>query len=163
MKNHLIIVALVAISLSSCDYVLKRDEKAAPAVATDKKVISGPDTDSKGCVTSAGYHWSRLKGECIRPLEDGYRLNSIEKVEDESPVKSAFVIFSEEKDKAELYMPDTQNSILLIKDGNNIYKSGAWSLHADDGFTLKKHGQLLYVGAEPVKEGQVTGDENPES
>ncbi|MFP9100793.1 hypothetical protein ACLI09_17235 [Flavobacterium sp. RHBU_24] len=163
MKNHLIIVALVAIGLSSCDYVLKRDDKAAPAVATDKKVITGPDKDSKGCVTSAGYHWSRLKGDCIRPLEDGYRLNSIEKVEDESPVKSAFVIFSEDKEKAELYMPDTENSILLIKEGNNIYKSGSWSLHADNGYTLKNNGHLVYVGAEPVKEGQVTGDENPES
>jgi hypothetical protein len=162
MKNRLALL-LAACSLASCDYILKKDKEAVPQVATDNKVINGPDTDSKGCVTSAGYHWSKLKNDCIRPLEDGYRLNAIEKVEDESPVKSAFVIFSEEKDTAELYMPDTQNSVLLTKDGNNVYKSGAWSLHSDKGYTLKKNGQLIYVGAEPVKEGQVTGDENPES
>lgn len=162
MKNR-IMVLLAAFCLASCDYILKKDNEPVPAVATDKKVINGPDTDSKGCVTSAGYHWSVLKNDCVRPLEDGYRLNAIEKVEDESPVKSAFVLFSEEKDKAELYMPDAENSVLLTKDGDNIYKNGVWSLHSDKGYTLKKNGQLIYVGAEPVKEGQVTGDENPES
>lgn len=162
MKNYFILAA-AAISLTSCDYILKKDKEAEPEPVSGNKVINGPDKDANGCVTSAGYHWSQLVKDCVRPVEDGYRLNSIEKIEDESPVQSAFVIFSEDKDKAELYLPNVPNSVLLEKDGSNVYKNGIWSLHSDNGYSLKKNGKLLFVGAEPVKEGQITGDENPES
>ncbi|MFP9113329.1 hypothetical protein ACLI1A_05270 [Flavobacterium sp. RHBU_3] len=164
MKKPLLLFA-ACFSLVSCDYILKKQDDTAKTVQTDTTKVMGTETetDKNGCVISAGYRWSVLKNDCIRPVEDAYRLNSVEKVEDESAVKSAFVVFDEEKENAELYLPDTQTSVILKKKTDNVYIYGAWSLHSDKGYSLKHNGVLLYVGAEPVQEGQVTGDENPES
>lgn len=155
-------VLVAVLSLVSCDYILKKQEPTANGIPEDT-VVAGGEMDKNGCAASAGYRWSVIKNDCFRPVEEAYRLNPSEKVEDESPVKSAFVIFDEDHKKAELFLPDTADSILLVKEGENVFKAKGWSLHSDNGYTLKKSGQLLYEGAEPVKEGQVTGDENEES
>lgn len=163
MKKPLILLAF-SLSLFSCDYILKKQDKGADTDSIGKEnVVMGTDKDKNGCVLSAGYRWSVLKNDCVRPIEDGYRLNSVQQVEDESPVKSAFVIFDEDKKHAELYLPDTNAGIIMDADGKNVFRKGKWSLHSDKGYSLKQSGQLLYVGAQPVKEGQVTGDEDEQS
>jgi len=157
------VVLMVSFCLFSCDFIMKKQEAGTKEADADAHVVLGTDKDKNGCVLSAGYRWSILRDDCIRPLEEGYRLNSIRQVEDESPVKSAFVVFDEDKKHAELYLPDTNSAIMLDEDGKHVFRNGNWSLHSDKGYSLKKSGQLLYVGAEPVKEGQVTGDENEQS
>ncbi|MFP5438040.1 MAG: hypothetical protein ACLGH8_09655 [Bacteroidia bacterium] len=163
MKKPVILIIAV-FSLFSCDYILKKQEKTAKEPASsDAITVTDADKDKNGCVPSAGYHWSVMRKDCIRPVEEGFRLNSIEKIEDESDIKSAFVIFSEDKEQAELFLPDSVDSILLEKKDGNIYDGGGWTLHSDKGYSLKKGSSLLYVGAEAVQQGQVTGDENEES
>nr|WP_322624746.1 hypothetical protein [uncultured Flavobacterium sp.] len=163
MKKPVIIIA-AAFCLVSCDYILKKQEKTAkePA-ASDAITVSDADKDKNGCVPSAGYHWSLIRKDCIRPVEEGIRLNSVEKIEDESDVKSAFIIFSEDKEQAELFLPGTLDSVILEKKSDDKYEANGWILHSDKGYSLKKGSTLLYVGAEAVQQGQVTGDENEES
>lgn len=137
-----------------------RDDEQTEAATT--KVVLGNDKDENGCVTSAGYKWSLLRKECVRPFEEGYRLNAIEQLEGESTDKSAFVIFEDEGDRAELFLPDAQNSIMLEEDdkkGN--YSGNGWKLHQQDGYKLQKGSQILYAGAK-IEEGQITGDDKPE-
>lgn len=162
MKKPFILLA-VSVCLFSCDFIMKKQDDGSAATKADKNVVMGTDKDKNGCVLSAGYRWSVLRNDCIRPLEEGYRLNSVQKVEDESPVQSAFVVFDEDKKHAELYLPDAKSAIMLNEDGKNVFRNGKWSLHSNKGYSLKNNGQVLYVGAEPVKEGQVTGDENEQS
>lgn len=163
MKKSVIIIA-AAFSLISCDYILKKQEKsAAEPAASDAITVSDADRDKNGCVPSAGYHWSSLRNDCIRPVEEGFRLNSVEKIEDDSDIKSIFVLLSEDKEKAELFFPNATDSTILELKSENIYEGNGWMLHSDKGFSLKKGSKLLYVGAEPVQSGQVTGDENEES
>lgn len=163
MKYKLLIGFLALGSFASCDYILKKDKEVAAPADMESKVVTGPDKDENGCVLSAGYRWSVIKNDCVRPVEEAYRLNSVEKVEDDSPIKSAFVIFSEDKAQAELYLPDTHSSILLKENGDDSYKNGVWSLHSDKGYSLKLNGELVYVGAQAIQQGQVTGDDNPEN
>jgi uncharacterized protein YceK len=160
MKKLLMLLAFGCV-MSSCDYILKSDEEKN----ADKKqqVVTGTDTDKdeKGCVISAGYRWSMLKDDCIRPVEEGYRLNSIDLEEGESTYKSAFVTFDEDKEKAELFLPNVRTSNILKKDKKGVYADKHWVLNVNQKYNLQKDGILLYVGAK-VQEGQVTGNDDPQ-
>ncbi len=163
MKKYLILWASAGILfLSSCDFILKsRDDK--DDAAKKPQVVTGTDTDKddKGCVISAGYRWSTLEKDCIRPIEQGYRLNSIDMAEGESTFKSSFVIFDKDKEQAELFLPDLRTSNILKKDKKGLYTDSHWVLNVGQKYKLLKDGELLYIGAE-VQEGQVTGNDNPE-
>ena len=104
--KKLVLLSVIAVLSLSCDFVFKDRKDNETEVKADKKVVLGTVRDEHGCVSTAGYKWSQLTKECIRPFEIGYRLNSIEKLEGDSAVKSAFVVFEESGDKAELYLAD---------------------------------------------------------
>jgi len=161
--KKILFLSLIGLSLSSCDFIMKDRSDDETRLNTEEKVVLGTDKDEKGCVTSAGYRWSVLREECIRAFEEGYRLNPIEKLEDESTAKSAYVLFEEEGNRAELFLPDSTNSLILKKeDGKGNFKGGEWELHSKKGYILQKNGQVLYAGAE-IQEGQITGDDKQES
>lgn len=161
--KKLVLLSVIAVLSLSCDFVFKDRKDNETEVKADKKVVLGTVRDVHGCVSTAGYKWSQLTKECIRPFEIGYRLNSIEKLEGDSAVKSAFVVFEESGDKAELYLPDDSKSIILKKEkSDGLYINGQWTLRLENGYTLKKSGQLLFAGA-AVEEGQITGDDKEES
>jgi len=124
--------------------------------------VAGPDKDDKGCVTSAGYKWSILKKMCIRPFEVGVRLNPATEIKAGDPVISAFVVLEENGDKAELYIPNEKESIMMErKSEKEPYIKDEWQLLTDKGFTLKKGDSIMYAGA-MINEEVITGSDNPE-
>lgn len=158
----MLLIFVAGFLMQSCDFIMKDRSDDEADVTTNKKVQIGTDKDKNGCVTSAGYKWSLLRKECIRVFEEGYRLNSIDQLEGESIVKSAFVIFEEGGDRAELFLPDSETSIMLEKDSKNEpYINGQWKLFQQDSYKLQKGTQILYAGAK-IEEGQITGDDKPE-
>ncbi|AWH85929.1 hypothetical protein HYN59_12795 [Flavobacterium album] len=159
--KKLLLISVLVFSFSSCDFVLKDRSDDKTEVKTDGKVELGTVTDEKGCVTSAGYKWSELRNQCVRPFEEGYRLNSIDELQGESIAKSAFVIFEDDGDRAELFLPDSSKSIMLKKGKADAYTNGPWKLHLKKGYKLQKGSELLFAGAE-IQENQITGDEKPE-
>lgn len=162
MKKLLLLLAL-GCSMASCDYILKKREDKEAKVGTNKNVVLGTDKDANGCVTSAGYRWSVLRDECIRPVEEGYRLNSIQQLKDEEDIASAFVLFEEDGDRAELFLPDGKPSVMLKKESDNgPYKAPHWNLALNKNYSLKKDGQLVYAGAQ-IEEGQITGTDEAEN
>lgn len=157
-KPAFILIASVCL-FSSCDYIMKRRETGKEGTETNKNVVLGTDKDENGCVTSAGYRWSVIKEECIRPVEECYRLNSIEQLATESDIKSVYVVFEEDGDRAELFLPSSTKSIMLKKDSKKgHYKDAHWSLYAQNGYKLSKDGKLMFAGAAAPQEGQITGD-----
>lgn len=158
----MLLLFVTGFSLLSCDIILKNHNDDEAEATTNKKVVLGNDKDENGCVSSAGYKWSELRKECIRVFEEGYRLNSIDQLEGESTAKSAFVIFEEGGNKAELFLPVSENSIILKKGSKTgPYTNGAWKLYMQEGYKLQKGSQLLYAGAK-IEEGQITGDDKAE-
>jgi len=161
--KKLLLLSVLGFSLFSCDQILKDRKDDDVEVDTNKNVVLGTTKDANGCVTSAGYRWSLLRKECIRAVEEGYRLNSIEELQGESITKSAFVVFEEDGDRAELFLPDNTRSILLTREKKGApYKDKHWTLQQDKSYSLKKDGTLLYAGAQ-IEEGQITGDDEEES
>ena len=161
-----VFILLSALCFISCDFIIKKHDKEPQSskTASDKNVVLGTDKDKNGCVTSAGYRWSKITEECIRPVEEGFRLNTVDQVEGESDVNSAFIIFEQDGNRAELFLPNNTESELLKKDTENgPYKNKHWQLQSQKGYKLKKDGKLIYVGAAAIQENQITGDYKEES
>jgi hypothetical protein len=162
MKKLLALVA-VTVLFCACDFMLKDREDDSAVVPADKKVMLGTDKDANGCVLSAGYRWSVIRNECIRVFEEGYRLNSIEELKSEGISKSAFIIFEEKGNRAELFLPEENAGILLKREKEGTpYKNNIWTLQTQNGYSLLKNGVLQYAGA-AIEEQQITGDDKEES
>lgn len=161
--KKLLLLSVFSLFMFSCEGILKDRKDDDVEANPDGKVVLGTDKDADGCVASAGYRWSQLRDECVRVFEEGYRLNSIEELKGESMNKSAFVLFEEEGDRAELFLPDGSKSIMLTREKEGSpYKGGSWSLELNKKYSLKKNGTLLFAGAE-ILEGQITGDDKAET
>lgn len=74
MKHRFWIVCFpLAASLAGC---LARQEKNGTGRRDSAAVTTaiGADRDAHGCIGSAGYVWSQVREECIRPFEAGIRM-----------------------------------------------------------------------------------------
>lgn len=59
-----ILVAVILIAGSSYYFGMRNNLNAEP------EILVGGDTDSHGCLGSAGYNWCETKQECLRPFEE---------------------------------------------------------------------------------------------
>ena len=112
-----------------------------------KEPIVGNDADMHGCRASAGYTWSVLSNECIRIFEKGKRLNRVVAENESANTLSAFVVFDEQGNKAELFLPKQKKTIILKRksEGQPWVKNG-WQLIPWKGYVLKKRGKIIYTG-----------------
>jgi uncharacterized membrane protein len=104
--------------------------------------------DNQGCSASMGEVWSVIKNKCIYLSVAAIRLNPVEmKDKGKSP---AYLIFSNDKSEAELYLPENNSTIMLERKG----KEGNWTWQYQDlilipwkGYVLKKGNLAIYGGA----------------
>lgn len=160
MKKLFLLFAIL-ISVVSCrDLGTSSDNKGMMKDSLAKVV--GIDKDKNGCVTSAGYKWSILKKTCIRPFEDGIRLNPATEIKAGDPVISAFAVLEEDGNKAELYLPNYKSSVIMErKSEGKPYIKDEWQLLTEKGYTLKKGDSIMYAGA-MINEEVITGSDNAE-
>ncbi len=105
----------------------------------------GGDRDEHNCIGSAGYQWSEVRKECLRLFEKGIRLNPVDASLNQTV--SAFIIFSDDKSKAELFLPTSNKSTLLLQNASdkNIWELDDYRLKAaNEGFILESKGKVLY-------------------
>jgi hypothetical protein len=112
--------------------------KIADSLAPEKKpTMVGGDRDEHDCIGSAGYQWSEVRKECVRLFEKGVRLNPVDASLNQSV--SAFIILSEDQSKAELFLPDSNKSKILIQ---NEKTKTVWELDMYR-LTAEKAGYIL--------------------
>lgn len=133
MKKQIIVIA---VSLA----VFSKAQKTNPK-------IPGSDRDKHGCIASAGYTYSVLKKECIRPFEQKILLKEIDPKE--SYTSNAAVVLSNDTNSAELFLPTSTKSIILVKTlsykNTEIYKKGKIILVKENNkYTLKKAKKIIY-------------------
>lgn len=121
-------LAFAVISLMACAQTPQNQnqpmaEKTPPPA--EQTPAPGSDRDAHGCIGSAGYQWSALRGECIRLFEKGIRLDP--KAANLDQTVSAFVVFKSDTEDAvaELYLPSGNGAINLQKDKSN--GAGKWA------------------------------------
>jgi hypothetical protein len=119
------VLAFALISLLACSETPHNQPVVEQVPPADAPVKTGGDRDTHGCIGSAGYQWSALRGECIRLFEKGIRLNP--KAANLAQTTSAFVVFKSDTDDAvaELHLPSGTAPLNLAKDNSN--GAGKWT------------------------------------
>lgn len=104
------------------------------AETADTTFTVGSDRDGHGCIGSAGYTWSEVRQECIRPFEAGVRMLS---ATDPEATLCAYLVFSADSAQAELFLPDRETTEVL--DRRNLHAGGhAWNIEDDDTFNVRR-------------------------
>jgi hypothetical protein len=101
---------------------------------------AGADRDSHGCISSAGYTYSQLKKECIRTFEQKIQLK-------EMATKgnyNAAILFNKDQSKAEIFLKEETNSVILKRAAKGFWKNAAYTLTQDKGFVLSKNKKAVY-------------------
>ncbi|MGO1728809.1 MAG: hypothetical protein ACTHY4_04310 [Flavobacteriaceae bacterium] len=109
------IIMLSVIAFSACQ---NSENKFESISSTSEKTV-GSDKDDHDCITSAGYTWSILRQDCIRFFEQGKKLHAV----DQSQNKSAYIVYGEDQNKIELFLPDSKHNLILSKNEKGIFKN----------------------------------------
>jgi hypothetical protein len=83
--------------------------------------ITGNDKDQHGCIGSAGYVWSEAQQKCIRLFEEGKPLQPIK--ENKSYSSVAYLVFSKDKKRVEVYLPDEYNAFICDQKKKGSYEN----------------------------------------
>ena len=116
----------------------------------------GGDHDDHGCIASAGYVWSEVQQDCIRLFEKGIRIESTD-----GNSQSAFIVFSPDSARVELFFSNGQPNEILEKRSlpSGVY---VWNVEGDDTknvrlvngiWTISRRDGLIYT--------QNAGTDNP--
>lgn len=138
MKYLFIILFIYA--LSSCQGAKKNDESKN---GSSSSITVGNEKDKNGCLISAGYTWSKLKEDCIRPWEGTITLN----ITDTSAnyETAAFVLIDSIRHKAELFLKEEKESIILDKRASDLYTSDEYKITQQDHcWSVIHNKQTLY-------------------
>ncbi|MEP7258837.1 MAG: hypothetical protein ABI687_10615 [Flavitalea sp.] len=133
------------------------DEKSGQPDFSDKSAIKFDSNfvlrkmdcgkDSHGCMALFGTVWSVVKNSCQLLSPGATRLDPIE-MKDKGK-SAAFVIFSDNQDMAELYLPMADSSIILPrmgKEGSHVWQKDDLKLISWKGYVLKKGNLAIYGG-----------------
>jgi hypothetical protein len=117
-KQNLVILLFVAI-FASCNNskTSSNINSDALVVNTDTTLIVGNDSNEHGCKASAGYIWSVLKKTCVRIFESGSKFEAAG--ENKDSTMAAYIIINENKDSAEVFLPNSKPFIALSGDATN--------------------------------------------
>jgi|SRR5690606_10195502 hypothetical protein len=121
MKINLFLIILVC--LMSCQS--SNNTSNSPAAA-DTIARVGNTRDNNGCVTTAGYTWSQLKKDCIRPFEVGVTLEILNTAN--TYQTAAHILIDSTQKKAEIFVPDEDDSIILEQSTDSTFTNGKFNL-----------------------------------
>ena len=157
MKNLLLLFAMISVMISC-----KPNDVATEAANVPHKdsTIVDVDKDKNGCLASAGYTWSKLNQECVKAFT-GMQLNPVDNASTEDETLCAYVLFNENADKAEIFLPDDK-SFIVTKNGQiKTWIYNDYQLIAHNGYELKKAGVLVFSGDGELG-NKVSGSDNPD-
>ena len=122
------ILPIIAVSFTACNNTTPNQSEnttVTPEVTQDTPMV-GDDRDEHGCIGSAGFTWSALRGECIQVFEVGTRLNPVEEKEEEAVI-SAFVVTKDgDNSQVELFITTEETNPLLKQEKDGTYKNGKY-------------------------------------
>jgi hypothetical protein len=146
--KKIITLLVFTLALYSCKLTDQKNEEAeeekANVTVKDSTVVN--DKDENGCLASAGYIWSKVNKECVKGFS-GIQLNPISNPDNEDETLSAYVLFSEDAERAEVFLPNDTTSIVLSRSAEGkpwVFKD--WQLVPWKGYVLKKGAENKFAG-----------------
>lgn len=114
MKHFLLPITVMLTSIvlmASCGNSTQKKAEASTQVTNQETKLVGNDRDEHGCIGSAGYQWSVLLKDCIRPFEKGIRMKAAK----DDHGQAAYLVFNNDSTQVELFMPKTNNHPILTR------------------------------------------------
>ena len=139
------ILPIIAVSFTACNNTTpnQSENTTETSEVTQDTPMVGDDRDEHGCIGSAGYSWSALRGECIQVFEVGTRLNPVD-VEQEEAVISAFIVSKEgDNSQVELFITGEDQNLILKKEADGTFKNGKYTYNAQTK-ELSMDGKVAY-------------------
>lgn len=139
LKTYLI-WGMVVIALIIAAFVYYSVKVAEPHPESVEQVqekpegLVGNDQDEHGCIASAGYTWSELLQECIRPFEKGIKLPG---VDSDDAIYAAYLVFNENQSQVEVFLPKEEKHPILNKDVIGVDEE-VWVSSEEDSPVVKK-------------------------
>ena len=128
--------------------------QASKLVQYPQSPIVGGDRDEHGCIGSAGYVWCEVQQDCIRLFEKGIRTEAVDCND-----ASAFIVFSPDSTRVELFFSNDQPNEILERRG--LPSGGyAWNVEDDDTknvrfvdgvWTISQRNRLIYSQKSEIK------------
>lgn len=157
MKNLLLSITLLS-TLISCKFY---ETESFPVEKPHKdSTIVDVDKDKNGCLASAGYTWSKLNQDCVKAFT-GIQLNPTDNANTEDETLCTYVLFNENADKAEIFLPDEKSFIATKTSQSKTWIYNDYQLIAHNGYELKKAGVLVFSGDGEIG-NKVSGSDNPD-
>jgi hypothetical protein len=155
------IILLLSIFIFSCKHndTKELDKKTGTSQTKDTTMV-GADQDENGCLASAGYTWSKVNKECVK-IFTGIQLNPAKDLANEEMVLCAYVLFNENGNEAEVFLPNEESIVLSRPEEGKPWSNANYQLIAKNGYTLKKGAEIIYVGDGTVG-NKVTGSDQQE-
>ena len=138
-------LSIAALAFTACNNGTPQqtDNPAEEPTTPQQEMMVGGDRDEHGCIGSAGYSWSALRGECIQVFEVGTRLNPMD-VEQEEAVISAFIVSKEgDNSQVELFITGEDQNPILKKEADGTFKNGKYTYNAQTK-ELSVDGKVAY-------------------
>ena len=159
MKKYISIL-VVFCALSSCKLTdQKEDDEVVNQENKEGSIVK--DKDENGCLASAGYIWSKVNKECVK-VYTGMQLNPTSNLENEDEALSAYILFNEDGDQAELFLPNETSSLVLIQvTKGKPWVFEDWQLVPWKGYVLKKGADIKYAGDGQMGK-KITGSDTEE-
>lgn len=120
----------------------------------------GADQDENGCLASAGYTWSKVNKECVK-IFTGIQLNPAKDQANEDMVLCAYVLFNEDGDQAEVFLPNEESVVLTKTAEDKTWSYKDYVLVGQNGYVLKNGTEELYKG-DGIIGSKVTGSDQEE-
>ncbi len=159
MKKSVFICCILALAFS-CKPKDDTTEAAAKVVEKDS-TIAGADQDEHGCLAAAGFTWSKMYKDCVR-MFTGLQLNPVDQPQNEDETLSAYVLFNEDKSKAEVFIPNAESIILTRNKEGQSWTFQDYQLVPWKGYILKKGETNLYAGDGEIG-NKYSGSADPEA
>lgn len=161
MKTSIYVSIFLALLVSSCDFMLKKEPIKKPEATfyVDPDVSYTPEDSTQLCDLESGYRYSLIKQECIRIFAEGFRLNPIELEEGDAQENeledndvSCFVVFSPNKTSAELFLPNQGSGVIVTQTQvKGLYQGLGWELDTRKAMRLSLDGQLYFTAAKTIE------------
>jgi hypothetical protein len=147
MKNVILFITTMLL-FTSCKLTdgnsIEEEDEAKEVFVKDSTSVS--DKDEHGCLASAGYIWSKVNQECVKGFS-GIQLNPIDSPTNEDETKSAYVLFSEDVNQAEIFLPNHENSMVLTRKAEGEpWVLDDWQLIPWKGYVLKQGDKNIFAG-----------------
>ncbi len=133
MSKKIVNLMLLLAGVLSVSCGSQQREKNAQQKVEPQHLV-GNAKDSHGCLTSAGYQWSALLNDCIRPFEKGVRLDP---TADNPTTGMTCLVFNADSSKVEVFMPQMEQRPILERQ----MPSESWTSTAEPTIVVKKEGK----------------------